>query len=228
MSIPELTKIGIAPFNTEEVNEILDQRFSDDEIPQLFNDVGVLRKGEDGVFNICMKWHRNELDVVDGVFVRIIFEGNLIAWLNPAVCRNDHNFIWIKNGMPILREKPIMGGGLCFEVDGCLKLAKTGDASPRFEVEHLDNPEAIAAFFDQDRHVLPDILRARIFPPVIPPDPIGDIHPRNRTYVIGGLLLVLAVGYIAHRIIDKYRAPQTPPGEHLEKALQTQNLVSAT
>ena len=220
MAIPELTRAGIAPFITKETGAVLKKRFTPEEIPQLFSDTGVQRKGSDGVFNICMKWRLDESSAIDGVFVRIILEGNLIAWTKPDTNRDVHNFIWIRNRETTLRETPLFWGGMPYEVSCVLQAGKTDDASPRFEVEHLDNIPGIAAFFDKDRHVLPDTLRAQIFPPEAP------INPRTRTYVIGGIFLVLAVGYAAHRIIDKYRAPQTSPGEHLEKALKARNSVS--
>lgn len=230
MAIPELTRAGVAPFVTEQAAVLLNGRFADEEIPQLFSDAGVLRKGLDGnLLNICMKWHYNELNAIDGAFFRIISEGNLIAWLKPDVCRNTHNFICIQNASTELQKKPVVAGWDPNEVLTALLAGKTEGVSPRFDVKHLDNIPGIAAFFDQDRHVLPDTLRERIFLPVtlpIPEAPITATNPRTRTYVIGGIFLVLAVGYVAHRIIDKYRAPQTPPGEHLEKALKARNPVS--
>jgi len=173
MALPTLTHEGIKPYVTDEVHALLKRKFSQEEIPQLFSEAGVLRNVKECPVSICTKWHRDEANRIDGVFFRVIHERVLIAWIAPNVCRNEHNYIWIENGNTKLELKPVFGGVLHDFIKIALSGKKTKDPAPQFQPDQLDQPKAIAAFFDQDRDVLPDSIRTRIFPPP-PQDPAPE------------------------------------------------------
>ncbi|MCB1081450.1 MAG: hypothetical protein KDK69_06460 [Chlamydiia bacterium] len=212
MALPPLTREGIRPFLSDSPNQILQDKFRDDRvIPHFFAPEGVLLRADDGVFNVRMFWHRNEANAITGIFIRIILEeGSMIAWIMPNAWDQQHNMIWIRNNQTKLTERPIIGEGFPFEMQGTfgnLQDPNPHDVEPVLNIREIDTPEAIAAFFDQDREVLPESLRVRIFPPA-PQNPL-PLPQNNQTYLYMGAALLLLIG-IAILAKDYFNNPEPP------------------
>ena len=146
---------------------LLKIKFSNQEIPQLFNNGGVQRSGDSGVFNICMKWNLDETGTINGIFIRVILKDNFAVWIKPDSYRNTHNFIWIQDGFVYRIGARVNSLGYLPDI---LKYAlsghKTAAKPPQFEVKNLDQTavNTLAEFFNKARHVLPQHVRAHIYP----------------------------------------------------------------
>ena len=68
----------------------------------------------------------------------------------------------------------------------------------------------IPNFFQNNQDMLPAPLRARIFSPAPPQDPADPAPERNInwSYVIGGGLGLLLIGFIAQKVLKYIRSPQ--------------------
>lgn len=202
MTTPPLTREGIRPFLTDEIDEILQtNRYSDQDIVQFFSDEGELRCGNDCTYLIHMMWHRDQSNKVTGIFIRAILDdGSLLCWINPNVDNRRH-FIWIRDNRTIIEGKPITKG-LQGDVNTMLRTSKSPKihvTQPQISIPNLQNREDIAAFFDRDREVLPEALRERIFLPA-PQDPLPPLR-NNHTYLYMGaaLLLLIGIGILAKK-----------------------------
>jgi hypothetical protein len=197
MALPPLTRTGIAPYLSPSPNKYIRESFTDSDIPKLFAPEGVLRRCNDAVFTVRMFWHHNETREITAIFIRMIFhDGSMIAWIMPNGWDKQHNMIWIRENSTILDS------GFPRSMDGSfgdMQKPKSGDVEPVLNIVQISYPEEIAAFFDQDRDVLPESLRERIFPPA-PQDPLPE-PPNNTTYLYMGaaLLLMIGIGILAKK-----------------------------
>ena len=147
------------------MNQILWQKFSRCEIPDLFSNAGVQRETLAGIVNIRAKWHRNTENRIDGVFFRIITDnGRLLAWIPPEICPNQHNYIWIQDNSTILGENFHTKSKPHLFVSNALQGKQVDVFAPQLQIDNLEQPEVIADFFKQDPDMLPKSIRALVFP----------------------------------------------------------------
>lgn len=165
-----------------------------------------------------MFWHRNEANAITGIFIRIILkEGSMIAWIMPNAWDQEHNMIWIRNNQTKLTGRPIIGEGFPYQMEGTfgsMENPNPDDVEPVLNIREIDTPEAIAAFFDQDREVLPESLRVRIFPP-------APQNPHTYLYMGAALLLLIGIGIFVKRYFHNSEPPTILPVDPPQVPAQT-------
>jgi len=197
MSIPKTTFEGIRPYLSSHLNNFLSENFSNHHIPYCFRDSGITYSNNMSKFvNLRFKWHYSDDNVVDGLFIRVMSDDTLIAWIITGIA--NHRFIKIENGQTVSkssenpdREDPF---GSIRSIERAfttlLKMNKETvwkyedrmmgyfskeyplyDADGLFTVTDLDKPEAIAVYFKDARKLLPESIRQRVFVPYSPPIP---------------------------------------------------------
>ena len=216
MALPPMTLEGVRPFLPESINRVLADRHTDEDIPQLFSNEGYLRLIRcAGHASICMRWIRNEEDEVTGIFFRVLSSRHIAAFISPRHNPNpienykeisiSKNKTDLKHSVTPPEPNSFFSNGMPVRITREIQLHRL---EVPFNIDQIDNIEAIRQFFASNPELLPDNLRERVFlpeaPPVDPPPrPQENGEPANYKLLIGSLLAFAVISYIAIKVLHK-------------------------
>ena len=201
MAHPPLTLDGIRPYLTPNIDNVLAQRYTNEDIPLFFSEQGISTNTPDkGNCNIQMRWIRDVQNNVTGIFYRILFPNNrLTAWTpinHPPI--NQINQISIKENVTKLTHNPVSPKG----VRNILNGRRIAPVEIPFNINQIDNIEALREFFARNPELLPTNLRERVFPQDDPQRQEND-EPIDYKLLIGSLLAFAVISYIAIKILHE-------------------------
>ena len=198
MALPPMTLEGIRPFLPRNVNDILAEKYSDRDIPQFFNEQGISIKfplNEDR--NFRMHWKRNEENNVTGIFWRFLSYSSTLAGYNPT--EEGYEQILIGENRTELSRSPDFPQGIFLFLKG----KRVDHVEIPFNINQIDNIEAIRQFFASKPELLPANLRERVFPQEAQPVAPQPREPINYKLLIGSLLAFAVISYIAIKVLHK-------------------------
>jgi len=178
----------LRPFLTNYMNDALDEaNISLEDLAQLFKDKGVQKttpdgkdKGvqkttPDGEISIRMRWHFDDQERPDGIFIQILEDGKLKIWINLDR-PNRNKLMWINsNGschvggnradpLSSYSARMLLIGRVLFR-DFFVKGKESHQDSIEFNPQKLTDRECVVQYFEgEELDILPDDFIERYFP----------------------------------------------------------------
>ena len=215
MSLP-FTLENIKPRVSDVVYQQLALKVSDADLRELSSPEGrnYMDRGE--LCNAQIRWHRDETDEIDGIFLRIFDHQAIQAWK----CLKDQDFdlpyeLTVTSMHTTATKIMFIHQTRAKQLFDPLLLEKSEDSATfDIPVDTLKTPEEIRGFFGKNREMLPASIREVVSPCLKPPE--GLPRPRRKpNFIRIGLVLLLIVGvaYVVKRSFtqSKPTPPKTPP-----------------
>lgn len=187
---------------------------NNDLLGQLKQPEGVNLTKDEENWNVRMDWHTDEAGVIDGLFMRMMSQTVVDAF----IIRNGSydNLTFMSTGAPT-----------AYSADSIIHVTKAKqlfecmggtpyDQPVTLNRHELKNPELIKPFFNQNQDMLPEWIREQLFPhiPTPPRTPEPTKKPTQRpeepnkesrkTLYLGiAVLLVAAIVFVAKRSLDQ-------------------------
>lgn len=218
MATPLTTLEGIRPYLNRTAYTDFRLSFDNDGITRLFSEDGMLKRNPtDGLSHIRMFWRRNDHNEVTGIFLRVIREQRLLAWTNPSNDSGEStkNFVLLMNNQTmIMRDEGFhtwIGGSL----NGSDTLLTSDPmnnpddfVTPTCNIQ-IDRPTEVAAFFNNDREVLPQNIREQVFSPQpAPTQPTPAQRDYTWLYIGCALVLTITIAAIAKQYLSEIKHPK--------------------
>jgi len=215
MSLP-FTLENIQPRISDIVYQQLADKVSNVDLQELSSPEGRNYIDRGALFNAQIRWHRDETDAIDGIFLRIFDQQTIQAWK----CLRDQDFdlpyeLTVTSMHTTSTKIMLIHQTRAEQLFAPLALPKSEDSATfDIPVETLKKPMEIRGFFGKNREMLPDSIREAISPCLRPPkDPLLPGRKPNYARIGVVLLLILGVAYVVKRSFtqSKPTPPKTPP-----------------
>lgn len=161
MSVPKITLSLIEPYISPNTYTALKSSCNDSLLDQLSNSRGVNRIYKDVNVNVRIDWHRDEKDIIRGLFMRIYGSHFIEAFII-----NDDGY---KRELNINPHDTFEFSRSLIDLSDAQKLfaiinLKTHEEVIAFKLDNFKNPEKIKEFFSNHQDMLPEPIKEKIFP----------------------------------------------------------------
>ena len=139
-----------------------------------------------------MRWIRDAENNITGIFWRLLLSNNiLVGFMHTPI--EGYERIKIRQNQTQLSRNP----DFLHTILLTLKEQRIDPVEIPFNIDQIDNIEAIREFFASNPELLPANLRERVFPQEENEEPI------NYKFLIGSLLAFAVISYIAIKVLHK-------------------------
>lgn len=212
-----LTLTNIQPYVSSVAYAALSKVCDDRLLQQLSHPDGILVVNERISSRVHMEWHTDETDRINGIILCVYNNEYLEAWKILTESSDGESSQIIVTTKPLYTNTSplVLHVSLANQIfSRCVGTPHEKPVAFNFTAETLEHPEQIQAFFGRNQEMLPEILRASLFPPKVerkmhraPSRPQDSSSPSSSNnqyiYIVGGILLLLSLAYLAKRTFAK-------------------------
>lgn len=192
MSIPKLTLNSVKSHISLDTYNVLESYCNDSLLAELSSPNGISRIYKGVNVNVRMGWHRDEANIISGLFMRIY--GN--NFIEASIITKDSNKRDISIDQHDTFEFPtsLIDSSEAERLFAVLNSEHGEKEIIKLEIENIKKTEEIKAFFMKNQDMLPESFKEKIFPKPCPnPTPSNETNNGQNFFIITIVVIIAGV-----------------------------------